>query len=222
MNYQFGFFLLTSFVIIAGIIPFGLSQVGQTEPSMEIDMLAGQTQNPFRIQDENDANVFCIDPQGRIACGGTSWVEYSWKQQPNTVITINDAVSPLVLWQLDITDSTPDPVGIGLITRESVLAGEGRWISGTGQCYLLVQYTINDGSSWVSASMDISTAIFSDTPWNFWYDFWFSDRIAGGVDGVRLITFNDAGVTCEMRDVARAMDFLANPDLTITQTTYYE
>jgi hypothetical protein len=64
MSYKFGFLALAGVLIIIGVIPFALSQVGQTEPSMEIDMIAGQTQNPFRIQDENDNNIFQVKPNG--------------------------------------------------------------------------------------------------------------------------------------------------------------
>lgn len=55
---------LAGIVVMAGIAPFALSQQGLVEPSMEIDMLAGQTQNPFRIQNSSDHNVFQIKTNG--------------------------------------------------------------------------------------------------------------------------------------------------------------
>lgn len=52
-------------MIALGLLPVGMSQT-LVEPSMEIDMLNGQTQNPFRIQDHNDLNVFTVKPNGGI------------------------------------------------------------------------------------------------------------------------------------------------------------
>ena len=66
MDYKFAFFLLAVGVIGAGAIPFGISQQNQVEPSMEIDMLFGQTQFPFRIQDSNNQNVFAVTAEGGL------------------------------------------------------------------------------------------------------------------------------------------------------------
>jgi len=65
MNYKFPFFILVVGVIVAGLIPIGMSQ-SQTEPSMEIDMISGQTQNPFRIQDSTNQDIFNVDTTGNI------------------------------------------------------------------------------------------------------------------------------------------------------------
>ena len=65
MDYKLPFLLLVFGVAVAGILPFAISQ-SVTEPSMEIDMLAGQTQNPFRIQDEFDQDVFRVNVDGTI------------------------------------------------------------------------------------------------------------------------------------------------------------
>ena len=43
MDFRLPFLLLVFGVIVAGIVPFAISQ-SQTQPSMEIDMIAGQSE----------------------------------------------------------------------------------------------------------------------------------------------------------------------------------
>ena len=64
IDFKYGFSLLAIGVVVAGILPFAIG--ADVEPSMEIDMLSGQTQYPFRIQDVNNQNVFAITTQGGL------------------------------------------------------------------------------------------------------------------------------------------------------------
>ncbi len=64
MNYKLPFFLLAGGIITIGLFSGAYSQV-LNEPAMEIDMISGQTDNPFRIQDENDVDVFRVNVDGR-------------------------------------------------------------------------------------------------------------------------------------------------------------
>jgi hypothetical protein len=149
VDYKYSFFTLALLVIVTGMIPFAISQVG-VEPSMEIDMLAGQTQNPFRIQDNNDLDVFCIRPDGTI-CAGT-YVSFKFQSNLAEVITVTDcqfndygwvngtdvANEPCIFAQIDITQLTGvgESGGNEFFTswKDTMMHGQIKRDAGAGGC----------------------------------------------------------------------------------------
>lgn len=109
MNFKYPFVFLAGIVIIAGLTPFALSQQGLVEPAMEIDMLAGQSQYPLRIQNSTDHNVFAITPEGGISPRPTVQMDTQFDE------AIMDEIAPL--WHYStpnqiITTSAQSGVGI--------------------------------------------------------------------------------------------------------------
>ena len=186
-------------VIVAGLAPFGLAGV-QEDAFMEIDMLFTQTENPFRIQDWTDTDVFSIDTEGTIH-GENGWFDLEYIQPSGTIISITDTFNPdeFVLAQWNLTRA--DAVLSGdhfLVTRDSAIYGEFQYGAVFNNCKVDVE-SFQDGT-WAIYGMDL---IGNSATWESQGDFG-SEFIAPNVESIRIILHMTQLGTCEFRNIVLA------------------
>jgi hypothetical protein len=138
LNFKLPFLLLVFGVVVAGVVPFAISQQGGVEPSMEIDMVSGQTQNPFRIQDFNDQDIFTVDTTGNITPDQIQTFRFTPTQtwvnsiipvittdSPDTVITqTSESGAGVYQWEYTIQEGDlPTADSEGMFTLEDITMG---------------------------------------------------------------------------------------------------
>ena len=219
MDFKLPFLLLVFGVAVAGIVPFAISQ-SVTEPSMEIDMLVGQTQNPFRIQDENDVNVFCIDPEGLIACGGTRMTELTWSDTSLITFTneysdlpVDDTTNEFVFaqWHIDLGNIT---TFYSIMNSDSFVASEMRRASGSGSCTFALEQL--DGGGWTTYGASLS--IFHGTASFTFRNALLTANTDNAITDVRVVGYvGTAGDVCEILNTDAMVNIFKSKAFTITQ-----
>ncbi len=219
MDYKFAFIVLAIGVTVAGIIPLATTQSPE-DAYMEIDMLVGQTQNPFRIQDDTDTDVFCINSSGEIACGGyhitelfyASEVEYSFSNSLASLPTDTTTGDPSILaqWHID-TGTVTD---WELFNVDSLMTAQMKEDSGAGGCNLRVQGF--EGGTWgtFGGSMTASTGSGTYVPISNFK----GESLQTEVTDVRTIVFAGTTTTCTVQFIDTNVRIHVPNYFTITRT----
>ena len=220
MDFKLPFTLLAIGVVVAGIIPFGMSQVNESA-FMEIDMLPTQTQNPFSIQDEFNEEVFCINPEGYIECGGAHVTELvyvgepvfafsnQWSDLPSDNTFDHDSV--LAFWTVDYGSVTSQPF---IMINDAYLYAEAQRLSGASTCGVAVEYW-NSGEGWNEIN-----GLFSDftsgATWTALGDI-TSENFDNDHEAYRVIVYTGASTSCEIRNINTFLPVFEHSQMTITR-----
>ena len=179
MNFKLGFVLLAVGVIGAGVLPFGMSQV-QEDAFMEIDMLSTQVENPFRIQDENNIDVFAIDTYGHVTTNHNVR-QFAYSSGLGEEITgvdwvLADITTPthagvLKYWELSYDGDTVIDSFPVMDSHGSSIGGMSKTLGGLDACRFSGEYSTNNGVSWQNLQgtplfMNGGVTYDSDTNWD--------------------------------------------------------
>ena len=215
MTFRLAFTLLAIGVVVAGIIPFGMSQVVE-DAYMEIDMLPTQTVNPFSIQDENDVEVFGINTDG-----------HPIYEHPYRSLEFFDTTIHTVNWvDTDITGTSHD----GVLKQWSIsnpsgnpyhIFHDGGWatsvtrgISGASFCWNEVEYSVNNGDTWSQAGLSWGGTFGVFTPSN---DSYYHTEWSAPVTDFRIIQYAGIATTCEMTEYSVVFPVIIPPFLELTE-----
>ena len=235
MSFKLPFILLVIGVGVAGVIPFGMSQVNE-DAYMEIDMLPTQTVNPFSIQDENDVDVFSIKPDGSFGAG--TWV--TWKVdtdlgeavqftdcgfQDYGYTDVSNQTSPCVLAQLDIIQLTGTGESAGakwwLQNGALSLNAQIKRDAGAGTCTIkMTQHDEEDVTPPNNTYSDKESHEVTGTLSTFSPDFHsmyqsFSGDVSMDIDSIRIVVdTGSAGTTCSFKSFGFIMEL---PDYNFLQ-----
>ena len=203
MTFKLAFTLLAIGVVVAGVIPFGMSQV-QEDAFMEIEMLPTQVENPFRIQNHLNEDVFAINTEGHPVY-----------EHPYRIMEYYDTAIHTVDWvEGDITGTSHEgvlaewtlsnPTG-----REFWFLHDGAWGTANLQldagtfCWVEFQFSANGGTSYSNAGISFG---HSNTPFAPAEDSYYNTEWNGGVTNFRIIEYA-GGVTPSCQIVEHSLLF---------------